>query len=125
MGQLEAADPPRDGPGEGTLLVAEQLALDQPGRQGGAVDLDQGLVLAPAAGMDGPGDQLLAGPRLARDQNGGVGRRDLPDVVEDGRQGRALPDDLLEVVNRLDLFLQVQVLLLEAGLLLLQVVPAR
>ena len=43
MGKLEAADSPRDGAGEGSLLVAEQLALDEPDGQGGAVDLDQRL----------------------------------------------------------------------------------
>ena len=41
VGQLEAADPPGDGAGEGALLVAEQLALDEPRGEGGAVDLDQ------------------------------------------------------------------------------------
>ena len=34
VGQLEAADPPGDGAGEGALLVAEQLALDQARRAG-------------------------------------------------------------------------------------------
>ena len=37
---LEAADLARQGPGEGALLAAEQLALHEPGRQRGAVDLD-------------------------------------------------------------------------------------
>ena len=34
VGQLEAADAPGDGAGEGAFLVAEQLALDQAGRAG-------------------------------------------------------------------------------------------
>ena len=86
VGQLEPADPPGDGAGEGALLVAEQLALDQPRGQGGAVDLDERLVRAPAAGVDRPGDQLLAGPGLAGDEDGGVGRRDPADLVEHGEQ---------------------------------------
>ena len=40
VGQLEAARPSRrDGAGEGALLVAEQLALEQAGGQRGAVDV--------------------------------------------------------------------------------------
>src|SRR5260370_40662908 len=84
-----------DGAGEGALFVAEQLALDQPGRQGGTVDLDERFLLPPAAGMDRPRDEFFAGSRLARDENACVRLRYPPDVVEDGRQGRARPDDLL------------------------------
>ena len=116
LGQLESADAPGDGAGEGTFLVAEQFALDEPGRQGGAVDLDERLVLPPAVGMDRPRNEFLARPRLARDEDGGVGCRHPPDVVQHGRQCRALSDDLLEIVDALDLFLQVQVLLFEPGL---------
>ena len=71
-------------------------------------------------GVDGAGDQLLAGAGLAGDQHGGVGGRHAADVVEHGQQRRTLADDLLEVVDRLDLFLQVEVLLLEPGLFLLR-----
>ena len=67
--------------------------------------------------MDGAGDQLLAGARLAGDEHGGVGRRHAADLVEHGEQRGGSTDDLLEVVDRLDLFLQVEVLLLEAGAL--------
>ena len=45
VGQLEAADASVDGAGERALLVAEQLALDESGGQGGAVDLDQRLAV--------------------------------------------------------------------------------
>ena len=68
VGQLEAADPPGEGAGEGAFLVAEQLALDQSRGQGGAVELDQRLGRAAAVGVDRPRDQLLAGPRLAGDR---------------------------------------------------------
>ena len=43
VGQLEAARAVRDGAGEGALLVAEQLRLEQRLRQRGAVDLDERL----------------------------------------------------------------------------------
>ena len=39
--QLEAADPPLGGPGERTLLVAEQLGGDQLARNRRAVDGDE------------------------------------------------------------------------------------
>jgi hypothetical protein len=94
--------------------VAKPLALDQSGGQGGAVELDQRLGRAPGIGVDGPGDQLLAGPRLAVDQHGGVGRRHPADLLQHGQQRRGTTDDLLEVMNRLDLLLEVEVLLLEA-----------
>src|SRR5690348_11231560 len=81
-------------PVKAPLFVAEQLALDQPGGQGGTVDLDEGFLLPVAAGVDRPRDEFLAGPRLARDENRGVRHRDPPDVVEDGRQSRTPPDDL-------------------------------
>src|SRR5262249_16848092 len=115
--QLEAADAAGDGAGEGALFVAEQLALHQSGRQGGTVDLDERFLLPPAARMDRPRDKFFAGSRLARDENAGVCLRYPPDVVEDGGQGRALPDDLLKVMNGFDFFLQVQILLLDPALL--------
>ena len=46
-GLLEHADPPRHGAGEGALLVAEQLGLEQVGRQRAAVH-DQEAVVSPA-----------------------------------------------------------------------------
>src|SRR5207253_6290238 len=39
--ELEAADPSRDGTGEGAALVAEELALQEAGGDGGAVELDE------------------------------------------------------------------------------------
>src|SRR5262249_43249407 len=69
LGQLEPADAPRDGAGEGALLVAEEFALDQPARQGGTIDLDERTVLALARRVDRAGDQLLAGARLAGDEH--------------------------------------------------------
>ena len=59
-GQLEAADPLADRPGEGAALVAEELAFEQPGGNRGTVQLDEGLVAPGAEGVDGAGHQLLA-----------------------------------------------------------------
>ena len=50
VGQLEPAQPPLGGAGEGALLVAEQLALEQGVGQRGAVDGDERLAAARARG---------------------------------------------------------------------------
>src|SRR5207253_10965865 len=70
--ELEAAGPAFRGAGEGALLVAEELAFDEPARQRRAVHLHQGAVAAGAPRVDGPRDELLAGAGLTRDQHGGV-----------------------------------------------------
>ena len=85
VGQFEAADSPRDGAGEGSLLVAEQLALDEPDGQGGAVDLDQRLV---ARAGSSSGWRGRSAPCPCRSRHGSVRwhrwrRR--------GRSGRAPP----------------------------------
>ena len=67
--------------------------------------------------MDGPGDQLLARAGLAVNQDGRVRGGDAADLVEHGGQRGAPADDLLEVVDRLDFLLEVEVLLGQAGTL--------
>ena len=57
IGQLEPADLLRDGAGEGALLVAEELALEQPRRNRGAVELDERPRAAAAQVVNGPGDR--------------------------------------------------------------------
>ena len=92
------------------LLVPEQLALEQPGGDGGAVQLHERPAAAAAQVVDGAGDQLLAGTRLPLDEHGGVGRRDDLDLLQHLLQRRALADDLLEVVLGPDLLFEVQLL---------------
>ena len=72
VGLLELADPAAVGAGEGALLVAEELALQEGLGDGGAVDGQEGGLAAEAVLIDGPGDQFLAGPALAGDQDGHV-----------------------------------------------------
>ena len=55
---------------ECTLLVAEQLAFQQCGGNGRAVHGDERLGLTKALGVKCLGDQLLAGPALAIEQDG-------------------------------------------------------
>jgi len=115
VGELEAAHAPLEGPGEGPALVAEELALEEPGRDRGAVELDERPLLAAGRLVDRAGDQLLAGAGLAPHEDGRVGRRHGLDVLEDLREPAALADDLAEVV--VELALQVALL---AGQLVLQ-----
>ena len=73
LGQLEAALLRRVGAGERAFLVAEQLRLDQILRQRRAADLDERLLRPRRVVVDGVGDQLLAGARLAAQQHRRVG----------------------------------------------------
>ena len=109
--QLEAADLLADGAGEGALLVAEQLALQQPRGDGRAVELDEGAALARAQLVQGAGDEFLARARFAADEHRGAGGGDGLDLLQNPAQGGALADDLPEVVLGADLLLQVGILL--------------
>ena len=110
VGQLEAPDALRDRARERAALVAEELALEQARRDGGAVDLDEAALAPRAALVDRARDQLLAGARLAADQHRRAGGRhrlhQLQHLPERGR----LADDVVEVVRGADLLLEVDVL---------------
>ena len=110
---LEAPDLARQGPGEGALLPAEQLALHEPGRQRGAVDLDHHVAPARAEPVDGLGDEFLAGAGLAANEHRGIRGRDLLHLAQDLLDGGALPGDLAVRVDHLDLGLEVVALRLE------------
>src|SRR5216110_1934821 len=62
--------------GERSLLVPEELRLEQILRHGAAVDGDEGLVAPGAAIMDGARQELLAGAALAGDQHARIGSGD-------------------------------------------------
>src|SRR2546428_4074886 len=90
--QLEDAHPPTVGAGEGTAFVAEELALEQGGRDGVAVHGDEIPGRSVAQLVDEPGDEFLAGAGLTRDQDRHVGRRYLLDLAEDWLQRGAAAD---------------------------------
>ena len=71
VGQFEDATLLRPGVGEGALLVAEQLALKERLRNGGAIDGDKRLGLPQALMVQSLGDQVLACSILAFQQNRG------------------------------------------------------
>jgi len=93
MGPLEVALVQPIGAREAAALVAEQLALDQGGRYRAAVQGDEGVPAAAAQGMDGLGHDLLARPRLAREQDAGVGSGHAADQVVHLLHGRGAPDE--------------------------------
>src|SRR5207247_844915 len=65
IGLLELADLLLGGARERSLLVPEQLGLDQLLGDGGAVHLHEPLAAAQAVAMDGPRDELLADAALS------------------------------------------------------------
>ncbi len=99
---LELADAASFGPGEGALLVAEQLALEQGLGTGRAVEGQERCLGAGAVLVNRAGNQLLARAALAGDQNrkGLVG--DAADRLEDLLHRRAAAHESLarEVIVR-------------------------
>src|SRR5690606_20806739 len=77
------------------LVVPEELALEQPLGDRGAVDDDEGLLAARAPAVDGVGEALFARAGLAEDEDRRAGDRDLARFdrqLADGR-GCALLED--------------------------------
>src|SRR5438876_8910743 len=66
VGQFQSANLLSNRPGEGPALVAKQLALEQAGWDGCAIELYERPVLAATTVMDGARDQFLAGSGLAQ-----------------------------------------------------------
>ncbi len=73
VGPLELTDLVLQHAGETALAMAEQLAFDHLFGNGGAVDLDEGVVGARAGGMDRAGDQFLARTAFSKDQDAAIG----------------------------------------------------
>ena len=96
MSQLETAGTTRDGAGERAALVAEQLALQEPTRDGGAVDVDERAGGVRAAPVNGARDQLFAGAGFAIDHHRGIGRGDLLDFRKHATNGCARAGNLVE-----------------------------
>ena len=101
VGLLELADLLLGRAGERSLLVAEQLGLDQLLGNGRAVDLDEALAAAQAVAVDGARDELLADAALALDQHRRVGRRGAADRGHHLLQRGAVADHLVADFDRL------------------------
>src|SRR5437899_1021601 len=70
-------------PRERTLLIAEELRLDQGLRDRAAVDRDKRLLASGTQLMDGASHELLASAGLALDEDGERGLRHLLDLLDD------------------------------------------
>src|SRR5262249_13957022 len=95
MGELEPADALEDRARERALLVPEELALEEPRRNRGAVALHEGVRAAPAQAVDRVRDQLLPRAGLSADEDRRVGWRDHLELLDHAAQRRAPPDDAL------------------------------
>ncbi len=84
--------------GEGPVLVAEELALDEVVGEGAQVHSEEGAALAGAGGVDGRGEELLARARLAVDEDGQVGGGEARGYAPRAIHGDALADDVLHGV---------------------------
>src|SRR5215472_17213920 len=85
-------------PRERTLVVAEQLALDEGLGYGAAVHYDEGLVGAIAHFVDGAGDALFAGPAFTRDEHGAAGLGHTLDQIGDSAHRRRLTEQVAGVL---------------------------
>src|SRR5207302_5001740 len=81
VGQLELSLAIVDRAGERALPMPEQLRLDQLLGDGGAVDVDEGMLGALRQTMQRPRDDLLAAAVLARNQHAAVGRHGGADLL--------------------------------------------
>ena len=103
VGVLEAALAGREGPGERAFLVSEEFALQDAFAEGGAVEGDEVAAAAGRVVVQGLGDEFLAGAALALDEDGGVGRGDLAQRLDDAPHRLRLADDPLEPEPLLEL----------------------
>ena len=99
IGLLEFADAASERAGEGALLVAEQLGLQEVIRDRRAIDGNERLPGAGRAGVQVARQHFLAGAALAGDQHGGVGAGDLLGELDDARHRLVAIDHLAPVVG--------------------------
>ena len=106
LGLLDPPDPPLVRAGERSLLVPEQLALDQFPRQTGAVHRHQRLPRPRAELMNRPRDQLFAGATFSGDEHRRLRRRDLAHRLQHLLHGRRFADDIFQPVFSVELLPQ-------------------
>jgi hypothetical protein len=94
LGLLEAPAAHRLRAGEGPSFMAEELALQEVFRDRGGVDRDERLGRSRAVAVQRPRDELLAGARFPRDEDGRMRLREAPDRAEHLLHRRRLPEDL-------------------------------
>ncbi len=96
VGGFDEAHAVRVSAAERPLLAAEQLDLEQALRQGRAVDRHERLRRAAAGAVQRARGDLLAGSRLARDEDREIGGRDLGQEALQLRHRLRVGDDLVD-----------------------------
>ena len=114
MSQLKASDALRQRAGERASFVPEQFTFEQPRGDRRAVQFHERAMRAAAQLMDRSRHQFLAGAGFALDQHGGIGGRGRFDLLQHAAQRSAGPDDFIEAILAADLFLQINLFVLDA-----------
>ena len=91
--QFKASHFLRDRSGKCSFFVTEQLTLQKPERNRGAIQFNEGAFAAGAQIVYRAGNQLLAGSGLAQDQHARIRRRNNGYQLQRGLQSGALPHD--------------------------------
>src|SRR4029077_5254806 len=108
IGKLEAAGFLTEAAGEGAAFVAEELGFQEPGGNGGAIDLDESALTAGAKIMDGASKELLAGAGFTKEQNRGASGSGEFDLGQGPLERGAVADDLLKIQLAADFLLEVK-----------------
>ena len=98
--ELEPAETPLSGAGEGAPLVPEHLRLDQVLGDRGAIDADERMRGPGALAVNRRGAELLAGTRFARDQHARLGGRNAGDACPHVGQRLARSDQRIAMAQR-------------------------
>ena len=101
VGGLQQADLGVHGAGEGALLVAEQLGLQELAGEAAAVQFQQGLGGPGAVPVHPAGQFALAGAGLALDQDRALGAGGPPGLLLQAADGRAEAQEQLQGTARL------------------------
>jgi hypothetical protein len=117
VGQLELAELARVRAGEGALLVAEQLGLEEAVGDGSEVHRHEGLVAPGALAVDRARHQLLARSALPAHEHGGVSLGDLRDLLVEPDHGGMAAHQRVEAVRAVELGAKIADLALEDALL--------
>ena len=104
------APAPPERAGEGPLLVAEELALDEALRDRAEVHRRRTARRSAGELVDHPREPLLAGAGLAADEHGRGRRRDEPHALEDVAHRGALGDVARVALHLAELLLEERVL---------------
>src|SRR6202023_2825065 len=99
IGFFELADFVFRGAGEAAFYVAEEFRFDQVFRDGGAIHFDKEPFVAEAGGMEGAGDEFLAGTAFAEDKDAAICGGGDGDLLAQRFHGDAFADDLIAVAE--------------------------